>query len=273
MNIRVGVYGCTVCTFLLVLLVRALGYVQKKEPLEDSLDLLSALYRNGKHKALYCRSEEWLVRKGAKFHFGTWLNPYSYLGIKGVLALSGFYIGKVLDVPTAVLLSVGMWELPTFLIWMLNRSDNKKMLSEMKLLYHSLEIQVKAGVHVTDAMAETYNIVQHKRLRQALLGLAGELVIEGDFYQAIDHFGKQFENEQITILCVILLQANQTGQAVELIREMEEQIKDMEGLMRMGKKQALDRAITFYQLGIFLAMLVVVLYSCITGMFQASWLF
>ena len=147
------------------------------------------------------------------------------------------------------------------------------MLSEMKLLYHSLEIQVKAGVHVTDAMAETYNIVQHKRLRQALLGLAGELVIEGDFYQAIDHFGKQFENEQITILCVILLQANQTGQAVELIREMEEQIKDMEGLMRMGKKQALDRAITFYQLGIFLAMLVVVLYSCITGMFQASWLF
>ena len=53
MNIRVGVYGCTVCTFLLVLLVRALGYVQKKEPLEDSLDLLSALYHNGKRKALY----------------------------------------------------------------------------------------------------------------------------------------------------------------------------------------------------------------------------
>ena len=159
MNIRVGVYGCTVCTFLLVLLVRALGYVQKKEPLEDSLDLLSALYRNGKRKALYCRSEEWLVRKGAKFHFGTWLNPYSYLGIKGVLALSGFYIGKVLDVPTAVLLSVGMWELPTLLIWMLNRSDNKKMLSEMKLLYHSLEIQVKAGVHVTDAMAEKAGLV------------------------------------------------------------------------------------------------------------------
>lgn len=273
MNIRVGVYGCTFCTFLLVLLVRILGYVQKKEPMENGLDLLSTLYRNGKRKAFYCRMEEWLTRKGARFHFGVWLNPYFYLVIKGILALSGLYIGNVFDIPTAVILMIVMWELPTLLIWMLNRSDNKKMLSEMKLLYHSLEIQVKAGVHVTDAMAETYNIVQHKRLRQALLGLAGELVIEGDFYQAIGHFEKQFDNEQITILCVILLQATQTGQAVELIREMEEQIKDMEGLMRMGKKQSLDRVITFYQLGIFLAMLVVVLYSCITGMFQASWFF
>jgi hypothetical protein len=69
---------------------------------------------------------------------------------------------------------------------------------------------------------------------------------------------------------MIILQAMESGQSVDLLSDLSEQIKDMEASVLSQKKEALDRSVTFYQLGILIAVMGVVLYACVTQMFAAA---
>jgi hypothetical protein len=70
-------------------------------------------------------------------------------------------------------------------------------------------------------------------------------------------------------LCITVLQALESGQAVELLGDIGEQLKDMEGTVLERRKGKLERSITFYQLGILVVVLGIALYACVTYMFGA----
>ena len=108
------------------------------------------------------------------------------------------------------------------------------------------------------------------RLRQALLDLAGAVTVKADVYDALEQFQRRFDNPYIDALCITLMQAMESGQAVELLRDIAEQVRDMEVSVMGRKKAALDRSITFYQLGILAAVFGVVLYACVTQMFASA---
>lgn len=228
------------------------------------------LRERNRNSSWYRRTEEWLKKNGAAFHYGKWLNPTGYLAMRiiiallGLLAISGFSVGY--GCLTAVLL----FFLPGWMLSYLNKQDNLKLLPELKLVYHALEIQIRAGVYVTDALAECYSSVQEKRLQQALLDLAGDIVMKADIYEALERFQQKFDNRYIDSLCITLLQALESGQAVELLSDISEQMKDMEATVMERRKGALDRSITFYQLGVLAAVMGVVLYACITNMYAAA---
>ena len=151
-----------------------------------------------------------------------------------------------------------------------NKRDNNRMLPEIKLIYHALEIQIKAGVYVTDALTECYGSVRQPRLGQALLDLAGQIVMQSDIYEALDCFQKKFDNRHVDSLCITILQACESGQAVELLGDIGEQLKDMEAAVMNSKKSSLDRSITFYQLGILVAVMIVIVYACVSYLFSAA---
>jgi pilus assembly protein TadC len=112
--------------------------------------------------------------------------------------------------------------------------------------------------------------VQQERLRSALLELAGDIVMKADIYEALDRFQGKFDNRYIDSLCITILQALESGQALELLGDIGEQIKDMEETVLERKKAALDRSITFYQLGVLAVVLGIALYACVTYMFGAA---
>lgn len=218
----------------------------------------------------YHKTGGFLRKNGASFHFGQWVQPISWLVFRLVLALIGVIIGLVLGwIWGIILLTVG-YCLPDIMLRYLNFQDNEKMLSEIKLIYHGLEIQLQAGVYITDALAECYAGVQDARLRQALLDLAGAVAVKADVYEALNQFQECFDNRYIDALCITLIQALESGQAVELLRDIAEQVKDMEVSVMERKKASLDRSVTFYQLGILAAVLGIVLYACVTQMFAAA---
>ena len=66
-----------------------------------------------------------------------------------------------------------------------------------------------------------------------------------------------------------LIQAGESGQAVDLLKDMGEQLKDMELTVLQQQKSALDRSITFYQSGMRGAVLGIILYACVGYMFRA----
>lgn len=94
--------------------------------------------------------------------------------------------------------------------------------------------------------------------------------MKADIYKSLESFQGKFDNRHIDALCITILQALESGQAVELLTDLAEQIKDMELTVLNRKKAALDRSITFYQLGILTAVLGIVLYACVTQMLRTA---
>lgn len=228
------------------------------------------LREKNKNSGWYRRTAAWLKKNGAAFHYGRWINPTGYLTLCIVLALLGFLVLCGISPGYGVLAAVFLFCMPGWMLTYLNQRDNLRLLPEIKLVYHAIEIQIRAGVYVTDALAECYGSVQEQRIRQALLDLAGDIVMKSDIYDALEHFQQKFDNRYIDALCITILQALESGQAVELLGDIAEQIRDMETVVMTRKKGALDRSITFYQLGVLAAVLGVVLYACITHMYAAA---
>jgi hypothetical protein len=213
------------------------------------------------------KTERYLEQVGAKYHLGVKIDSLRYMvlciALFGAGMLVGSSLGLLYILPAGIIFGV----LPRIYLLYANRIDNEKLLPELKLVYHALAMEIKAGVYVTDALTECYGSVREVRLRDALLALSGDLVMKGDFGEALERFQRKFSNRYIDSLCITLLQAQESGQAVELLTDIAEQIKDMEGSLMARKKGGLDRSVTFYQLGIFAVVLGIVLYGCVTHMF------
>lgn len=252
-------------------------WIGRRKPYREVLhaceELRGYLAVRSKNSDWYQRTEEWLCKKGAAFHFGGRLQPLSWLALRLLLAFAGFVIGMQTALWTGIMAAAGFYFLPVFLVQYLNNRDNERMLPELKFIYHGLEIQIRAGVYMTDALTECYAGVQDVRLRGALLDLAGAVTVKADVHDALNHFQSCFDNRYIDALCITLLQALESGQAVELLGDIAEQVKDMEMAVLGRRKGALDRSVTFYQLGILAAMLGIVIYACVTQMFATAFSF
>lgn len=260
-----------VVAVLIFLLLIGLSIQYPKQMLLQACEEFTGLLREkNRDSGWYRRTEEWLKKNGAIFHYGKWMNPTVYFTLRIVLALMGLLAVSMISMGYGILVGIILFFLPGWMLTYMNRKDNLELLPEMKLVYHSLEIQIRAGVYVTDALAECYGSVRQRRLRQALLDLAGDIVMKSDIYEALDRFQEKFDNRYIDSLCITILQALESGQAVELLSDISEQIKDMETVVMERKKGALDRSITFYQLGVLAAVMGVVLYACITHMYTAA---
>lgn len=238
--------------------------------LQTCEEIAGFLRKKNEKSNWYQRTALWLERNGATFHYGKWMQPTWYLALRIILALLGYLALSGFGWGYGFLAGTFLFWLPGGMLTYLNKQDNIRLLPELKLVYHALEMQIRAGVYVTDALAECYGSVRERRLRKALLDLAGDIVMKSDIYAALERFGQRFDNRYVDALCITILQALESGQAVELLGDIAEQIKDMETTVMSKKKSALDRSITFYQLGVLAAVLAVVLYACITHMYAAA---
>ena len=268
--LRVSVLFMCAFLFLGVLTLGLTGLRRERNTGAGRRKLLLRMAEKGKGLAWYGRTEQWLLRNGARYHFSEKLGPMGFLLLRILLGIAGFLVFLLLAPSYGILAGVTLFFLPNGLVLYMNGKDNLKMLPDLKHMYHSLEIQTRAGVFVTDAMAELYGSVKERRLKQALLELAGDLVMRSDLGDALERFQKKFDNRYVDSLCMIILQAMESGQSVDLLSDLSEQIKDMEASVLSQKKEALDRSVTFYQLGILVAVMGVVLYACVTQMFAAA---
>lgn len=261
------------CVGLLVfVLVKILSgsYHPERKLLATYQELTGLLRENRRENSWYQRKEKWIIRNGGAFHYGKRIDPVRMLAVQLVLAAFGMRVLAGMSWELGVIGGLILYFSPMGILLYLNHQDNQKLLPELKLVYHAMEIQIKAGVYVTDALAECYGNVREQRLHTALLELAGDIVMRADIYDAVNSFQAKFDNRYVDSLCIIVLQALESGQAVELLGDLGEQIKDMEEVVLNHKKAKLDRSITFYQLTILAVVLGIALYACITHMLRAA---
>jgi Flp pilus assembly protein TadB len=221
----------------------------------------------------YQKTLDFLRRYGAAYHYGTWIDPIKYLTMRVGLAAAGILGGLPINMIAAFLFAVVGFQLPHYYLFFANKKDNEDQLQDVKLVYQALAIQIKAGVYVTDALTECYSSVKSKRLRVALMELSSEIIINADIKIALGNFHSKFASQHIDALCVILLQAQESGKAVDLLTDISDQIKDMEAGVLLKQKGKLDRQVTVYLLGTMAAVLAVVLYASVSEMMNIVKLF
>lgn len=219
----------------------------------------------------YEQTAAFLTAQGAAWHIGRNITPTKYLIYRCCMALGLLVVGmRYLNPLVAVLLMLpGFW-LPKLYVLRANHNDNIKMLDQLQNLYSMLQQQIMAGVYVTDALAEAYQGIDRGRLHSALEELSGEVLLKKSFTDAMEHFNAKFENSMIDALCVTLIQAQESGRSAELLKDMADQLKDlqMEGLLR--KKARLDRTETLCIMGIIVVVLGLVIYACVQTMFTLA---
>ena len=219
-----------------------------------------------KQTAFYIRMDDWLRKNGAEFHLGKRTDPGRFTALCILLCASGFLAGNRISPGSGIILGAGLGLLLPFAVPALNRSDNRKMLHDIKLIYHSMGVQIKSGVYVTDALAECSGSVENCRLKNALTAFYADVIMKSDIYASLEKFRSSFDDRYIDSLCMTVVQALESGQALDLLKDIAEQASDMESEIFAARKASLDRLLTLSQLMVLGAVLGTALYTCIVYM-------
>ncbi len=167
-------------------------------------------------------------KNGAEFHYGRKITPLRLAIVSLMLFALGFIVGMKFMMPVSIPAGLLLSALPWVLLPILNKSDNEKMLPDLQSVYHCLAVQIKAGVHVSDALSEMYVCVKSGRLREAFMSLGSDIIMKSDIFTALENFQLKFDNRYVDSLCITVLQSMESGQAGELLSDIAEQMKDME---------------------------------------------
>uniref|UniRef100_UPI003FF13C01 type II secretion system F family protein n=1 Tax=Waltera intestinalis TaxID=2606635 RepID=UPI003FF13C01 len=209
----------------------------------------------------YEETRRFLMSHGAADHFGPWIDPVKYLAIRICLAAIGFTVGIYVNAFVGLVgMVIGFFLLPLLLLY-INNKDNDALTPQIQTLYSLLQVQIHAGVPMIDALSESYQSFPAGRLRNALSEFSTTIYFNGSFDKSLEELNGKFYNGFIDSLCIILLQARESGQAMELLRDISQQITDMQASLQLKKKEKLNRITTFCLMGIMGAMIGVALYA------------
>ena len=167
----------------------------------------------------YEETRRFLMSHGAADHFGSWIDPVKYLAIRICLAAIGFTVGIYVNAFLGLVgMVIGFFLLPLLLLYM-NNKDNDAMTPQIQTLYSLLQVQIHAGVPMIDALSESYQSFPAGRLRNALSEFSTTIYFNGSFDKSLEELNEKFDNGFIDSLCIILLQARESGQAMSRRRK------------------------------------------------------
>lgn len=208
----------------------------------------------------------YISRSGLGYMTDDKITPLSYTLLKIFFALffmiAGLQANLILGL---VLLPVGYFGLD-FIINESDKSDNAKMLEDIKNVYDTLRIQTKAGVYITSVITDCYLVVQNKRLKKAFLKLTSDIIAKNDVDTALDDFKNKFNNEYINTLVIIIKQSLKTGQASKMFDDIRGQITDIESAIAMNEKISIQSKITMVQIMLYVAIIIVSIYIAVQSL-------
>ena len=183
-----------------------------------------------------------------------------YTGVKICMGAAAAALTAQFHPAVAILGFVLGYALLDLLANIQNNSDNNKITSDLQIIYDALSVQIKGGVYIINALCEDYALVNRsKRLKVALMEMSGEMMMTSDVKKVITNFQHKFSNSYIDSLCVAIIQVLDSGEAVELLGDISEQLKSFQNAALMRKKQELDRALTFSSIVEFGAIMVFII--------------
>lgn len=249
---------------LIVLIIMNFNFKTQMSAIGNrSKDFAENVLRRSKLKYLDPESiQKYLESTGAVYMFKDAANPAAFIMLKIVSAILLYFLGMQItrNLFVVFLITVAGFFLPEILLNVSDYFDNEAILPDMKKIYDTLRIQTKAGVFLDDALSECYLAAKNRRLKSALLELTTEISIKKNIEEALENFNGKFRNDHIKTFCMVINQAQDSGKSSQLLKDLSDQMKDLQHAINLKNKEALDRKVQIVELLIFVGLLAVTVY-------------
>lgn len=191
------------------------------------------------------------------------ITPVGYVALKLIASLFVMVVAMHENVVLGLAFGPACYYILDFIFIESNKSDNKLMLDDIKNVYDTLRIQIKAGVYITSVLTDCYLVVKNKRLKKAFLELTSDIAAKNDLEESLDRFTYKFDNQYIDNLATVIKQSMTTGQAGKMFDDIKGQINDIENAMVEAEKQRINAQILIVQALMYVAILVSTVYLCL----------
>jgi hypothetical protein len=115
-----GVMALTVFSGILLLALRKVPQAVATN-LYDKISVKLSGSRNSIFD--YAKREAFLVRSGAAYHYGKWVEPVKYLAMQILLAGAGMLVGGYYHVLLGIVAAIVLFGLPDYLLIILNKKE------------------------------------------------------------------------------------------------------------------------------------------------------
>ena len=212
----------------------------------------------------YDMIDDMLLRKGAKYRVGDNFSPFDYMVLRLLIGVLLSLVGLLLSplfVPVGF--AVGYYVVP-FYFDNENRYDNKDMLDDIAAMFGIVSLQVRNGVYITHVIYECYLSTGHPRLKKALKELSLEMEKFGNVKEAAISFRSKFENQHIDSFSKTLEQSEETGNAADLLKDLENQIESINEAIAIREEKKVASKAFFVQTMVFLGGMLFIGYIMVT---------
>lgn len=252
------------------ILRRTERHVKKNDGKYVERMLMSAgnyMEKTGKYES----TKLFLSQYGANYLLGHHVAPEEYALLNICLAvIFGLFGGVNFGLVGLIVGGFLGYYLLRMILEISNNSDNEKILYDMKGIYDTLKIKTEGGMFLVSAIAECYKNARNKRLKLALREMHNELITKSDVRGAVDNFNVKFKNKYIDTFCVIIKQSLESGKTVEILKDMADQLTDMQQAINIKIKNKLESQITLIQLLIYSCLIIVCLYGIMMSIGEFS---
>ncbi len=204
-----------------------------------------------KGKFDWAGKKEKMISQGVEFYNPKFLQPHYYIIGNIVCAVILMFVIFVIA-PGYCWLGIIGYFAPPFYFGYRDKKDNAKMGQDVMSISSAISIQVSGGEYLAIALAETKDVVQTPRLKEAL-EVFGRHIKCNDLTtpENIDELASKFTSDEILALCTIMKQGIETGQMVECARDLAKQCLNNRENAFDAKRAHLDRAVTIAMLLVF----------------------
>lgn len=263
-------------TLFVVFYIKSIHEEKKKTNAKDVLKQILETTESQlqKQEGKYEEKESYLAKMGVNYAFGRKVSPEEYFIAKILLGVvfclffawtSGFLVGGV----GFVIAFYGV----DIIVKLSNQSTNEKMLPDIKNMFDTLKIKTEGGMFLTSAIMECYKNARHPRLKQALFEMNGQLITKNDIELTIDEFNAKFNCKQIDILCIILKQSMESGRTVEILKDISDQLADMQKAINIKVKNKMENQTLMIQMVMYTIIIVLCIYGIMISMGSNASLF
>lgn len=229
----------------------------------QSLDDISSSMKGQKLKRLnYSYIEKMLLSNGIKFKFKK-INPLKYILINISISLAIAWFISFIDIWAALVGMIVGYYLFDLYIWYSNSSDNKEMMSDIKIVFTTLKLQTKAGLFITTALTEAFTLVKNPRLKQAILELSGDIINDKSINTSLERFNSKFNNNYIDSLVVVIKQSTESGKAAQSFKDIEMQLDEIQSSINLEEKRKIELQVLFVNIILYGAIIATIMYGTI----------
>lgn len=122
-----------------------------------------------------------------------------------------------------------------------NKRQETDILVELFNVCDSLRIQMKGGIHITDALSECYLISRNKRLKKAFERVESILFMEHDLEKALLEFREHFNNQYVDSFVVAILQSEKTGKINQAMTDLADSFGEISSVLNNKRKKRIER--------------------------------